>query len=428
MILPKKGLSMITGLTLLLFITFIAFFSLNSWYNNYYHNYVKDIPESQIEDLEIFSVNNTHLLVRNSNNKIVPLKDITINEQECNVEEDLPPKSITPISIDGCNFSIEVGKYKIALETTSQIFSKTILVNTEIGLTDCSSIPGGNWSLVPRDDELGTPNFCVMKYEARWNGSGTIFNTANKYCGNTNSGGSNGCPIDGSIGIISKNAEKPLTQVNMYQADALCEQFGEGFSLITNRQWMAIARNVQFVNENWDGGVFNSGALFRGNNGINTPNSYNGNNPQFPSTNINARLLLDNGEEVWDMSGNIWEFVDEVINCTSIGQPCTGLMPQDATPNANEFITYDNVVNTGKYSEIELFPYNTSWNWDTNGIGNLKVENSGTNSNGGYLFVMIRGGYYSALVNERGGIFMVNFENTPYISNPVVGFRCTYSP
>ncbi len=423
--LNKKAISEIINIGLLLLITIIIFSLIYSWSLENSNNKFIDL-EVKENKIEYIGIDSTYLYLKSNSNQ----SNITIKIGSSNCGSFNLSKDINYIDISSCGSFQNLKTYNLFVKSNNQILRKVISLKTidYSGVLNCSTLPGGIWSKVPADYELGTPEFCVMTYEARWDGNGSIYDSTNKYCGNENDYNSNGCPIDGSIGVVSKNSEKPLTQINMYQADILCEYLGEGFSLISNKQWMSIARNAQFVNENWDSGEFNNGSLFRGNNGINSINSYNGNNPQFPSTDNKSRLFLDNGEEVWDMSGNIWELIDEVLNCTSIGQPCTGIMPQDSTPNANEFITFDNVVDTGKFSENELFPYNVSWNWDTKGVGNLKVENSGPNSEGSYLFVLIRGGYHNALTNERGGIFVGNFENNPYISNPVVGFRCTYQP
>jgi len=41
-----------------------------------------------------------------------------------------------------------------------------------------------------------------------------------------------------------------------------------GYHLITNWEWMAIARDIEQVPENWTGGAVGSGMIKRGNVGI----------------------------------------------------------------------------------------------------------------------------------------------------------------
>jgi hypothetical protein len=430
----KKALSEIVSITLLLLVAILAFLTLQNWYFNYVNNNIQTIPDQRSLDLEVLSINSTEILIKNPNYANFELNQIHINGLSCNVTQSLPPNYILSINITDCRFNAEKGIEAISLQTSSEIFVDKAIVKETIFNVNCdsSNLPG-DWALVPEDSELGTEEFCVMKHEARWNGSGSIHSSAANYCGNGNDLGANSCPTGGSIGVTSLNGPKrPLANVNQLEARALCENMGEGFSLITNTQWMTLARNIQFVDSNWVGGSFGVGAIKKGNVGVVTSSSYNGANPEVTTSNTKARLFLDNGEDIWHLSGNNWEWINDSVNCSATGgQPCSGL-PQDGTTGVDEYFNFADITSYGQFSAIELLPFNVSWDRFTNGIGNLRVDTNGTPapSEGSMplVFGIIRGGAYHTNSNENGGIFTINFDNSPLHSTPVISFRCTYTP
>lgn len=77
---------------------------------------------------------------------------------------------------------------------------------------------------------------------------------------------------------------------------------------------MAIARSIENINANWTGNQVGYGKLFKGNNGEPSPIG--------DGTNIGdtAGYLhvdsdpdadnLDSGDEIYDLSGNVWEWID----------------------------------------------------------------------------------------------------------------------
>ena len=120
-----------------------------------------------------------------------------------------------------------------------------------------------------------------------------------------------------------------------------CEGLGTGYSLISNEEWMTIARSIESVPENWDSGIAGQGTLSRGYSttsiGGSKPspstanclydNSYGGSGscsatytaPPVPDQWLypdNAhlykrtlKLSTTSSEVIWDFSGNIREWV-----------------------------------------------------------------------------------------------------------------------
>src|SRR5690606_9461109 len=118
---------------------------------------------------------------------------------------------------------------------------------------------------------------------------------------------------------VSQEDGGPWRQVNAEDAKQACLNLGDGFDLITNAEWMTIARNVEAQDENWSsyiqgvGGGVGDGCLFRGNNGLDDDCGYNGSDPDYgpvAGRDAKAKHRLSNGEEIWDFAGNVWEWTD----------------------------------------------------------------------------------------------------------------------
>ena len=151
-----------------------------------------------------------------------------------------------------------------------------------------------NWVKVPGSSTYGTTNFCVMKYEASNDGSGNA---------------------------ISDTATTPWAEISQLAAITECSDIGG--HLITNNEWMTIARNVEQVASNWSGGSVGTGYIYSGHND-GTPASaliastdddgYYGTGQT--TGNQKRTLTLDNGETIWDVSGNAWEWTDDTLDCS----------------------------------------------------------------------------------------------------------------
>jgi prepilin-type N-terminal cleavage/methylation domain-containing protein len=294
------------------------------------------------------------------------------------------------------NVEIKINDITIADPTT---ISNTPLAAT-VPNTPPISCPTG-YIRVPGNSIYNTSDFCVMKYEAK-TGSATVAATTQ----------ATGNP-----------------QVNISQTDAItaCSLNGPGYGLITNAEWMTIARNIEGQSSNWTGGSVGSGGLWRGHSDNNPSNSlpanaddnlgYAGTGNTSPSVERRTHTI-SNGQVIWDLSGNVWEWTNDTI----LGQD---------KPNNGSGSLWQNwsVFNTGgSYGSLS---YNltrpSNPDWDTTSGSNENVGQYFAGGLTGGPFAFIRGGDW---INNndpiRTGIFTLYLDYIPNSPRTFIGFRCIF--
>jgi formylglycine-generating enzyme required for sulfatase activity len=160
-----------------------------------------------------------------------------------------------------------------------------------------------------------------------------------------------------------------------------------------------------------------SGKIKGGNTGTaDTNNTYNGSDPEYGAgRNVLASLTLTNGEVIWDMSGNVWEWTTYTINAQD--EPNDGSLPS-AT---GEWIEYSAITDLGtmKYNDLFLLSSN-DYNAD-NGIGRVYSDAGDTGAR-----TLLFGGSWSNGTNA--GLMAVHLDygsgSTLYSS----GLRCVVVP
>ncbi|MDD4439900.1 MAG: hypothetical protein PHS04_17990 [Tissierellia bacterium] len=244
-------------------------------------------------------------------------------------------------------------------------------------------------------------NRCVMKYEASSDGTTNCTNAA---------GTAAACPVS--------NTTTTPWAINQANAKAACESIGA--HLITNAEWMAIARDIEATTSNWSGTVLN-----RGHTDNVPPNALaasTDNDPYYgtgQTTGEQKRThTLSNGEVIWDFAGNVWDWVDDKIQCNTTVCPST-LMPYDTTPGS-EWIDYTNVSTWGKYSRAELGVLG-AFTGATNSVGRIYVDADAAHPSG-TIHSFGRGGDWSNTSN--GGVFALFLNTSPSRSDGYFGFRC----
>ncbi len=431
----KKGISPVVATGLLLVVAVISVMSFNTWFNTFQSGVLSNI-ETKSNDaslggsLKIDALIRNKLYILNNLRDNLSIKEIKVDKNLCNLSNvDNLSLGLNEITLEGCLDNLSTDKPLISLVTDTKIVSKYIYIKDANVVSssegsgsaslDCSSLNGGEWILVPGNSDLGTSDFCVMKYEAKATTSSlsNLFNSIYMNCGNGNDYGTNNCSTDGSVNITSKPEYDPLTQVTQVEARQLCENLGPGYHLITNAEWVTIARNAENVASNWADGVIGStvasgGGLKRGNIGIDDNVSYDGANPADRSsdTNSKAMLTLSNGETIWDLSGNVWEWNNDTFNNnteSSLGQ--------------GSFGWYEWTQITG-YDYLEPFD---STLYSTNGVGRVYV-NTHDAFPSGTVHGFLRGGCWSD--GADAGAFALNLDFAPSYSAVYIGFRCSYSP
>lgn len=246
---------------------------------------------------------------------------------------------------------------------------------------------------VPGSVTYSTSDFCLGKYEAK------------------NVGGRAG----------SQAANPPYTTISQSAAYAAAQLACDGCHLVTQAEWLTVAQNVLGVASNWSNGSVGSGYIYNGHvngnpssplaastddtDGLNGMTGGTGNGSQY---NNRRTLTLSNGEVIWDLAGNVWEWTDGTI---SSGQPglsggawrewnTGGMTAGTFTPNS--FPSNANAAASGWTS--------------ANGIGKLY-----SNSTDATLKGIERGGQMGNGVNA--GIFTLNFNDIPTTANNTLGFR-----
>lgn len=254
--------------------------------------------------------------------------------------------------------------------------------------------------IVPGSATYGTNDFCVMKYEAKNNGSNVA---------------------------VSKKEGLPWIDVTQNGAKTASSAICSGCHLITEAEWMTIAQNVLSVPSNWSGGAVGSGYIFSGNNdgvpgvslaassdddGYSGTGNSSGQTAKTNSIEGNTQrrtLTLTNGEVIWDLSGNVFEWTD--------GQASTG----KPGVNGGGFTYRDwvDLTNAGSLT-INPFPGSTlitgASSWTTeNGIGGNYVSSDDTTLRG-----FLRGGHESS--NDLAGVLFLSLSFTPSDYGSNVGF------
>lgn len=264
---------------------------------------------------------------------------------------------------------------KTLVEFQSFITNKPTYVN----LTTCC--PTG-FVAVPGNASYGTPDFCVMQYEAKDVG-----------------------------GVATSQANgAPWLNITFAAARRKCQALGPTYDLISNDHWQTIYHDVEYVNANWSGGSRGVGCLFLGNNNWTDACGYNGNDPPSldsgTSRNSKARFTLSNGEIIWDMSGNAGEWVN--------GNPAAG---------TTQSYTYGNqITGSGKTWYGPKGTYTTCASDPTGycGLGWMDVGGPA------YYTIMRGGGYDDA---GGGGIGWIHSsQGAVNWAHDWVGFRCVSDP
>ena len=247
---------------------------------------------------------------------------------------------------------------------------------------------------VPGNALFDTDAFCVMKYEAKDSGGAAVSVPA-------------GLPWHSTTFNTAKSA-----------AAAACS----GCHLVTPNEWLTLAHNVMSVDSNWSGGSVGNGFISMGLND-NVPASalaatsndadglYGTSGGDASAHRQKRTLTLTNGEVIWDLAGNAWEFVDYTF---SGGQP--GLS-SDATDVYKDW-TNAGVLrgNFARYFPGYANPQAVGWG-STQGLGKMITDSNQPNER----IVYMGGGYTTGYVN--GGIFTLRLNTGPTSTSVTSGFR-----
>jgi hypothetical protein len=306
-------------------------------------------------------------------------------------------------------------------------------------LTTTSSAPNesdcpSGFIPVPGNHLYGTVyskgGFCVAQYEMKmdYNSDGIGDLVVNYPDCNTDSLAYNTWSyLNCSNGtIVSTKEGSPIARITQEQAIPACEDIGG--HLITNDEWMTLARNIEMVKDNWSGGEIGVGYLPRGN--TNLGGAGTSLNPEG-SGETKRTLKLTNGQIIWDLPGNVWEWTNDEIDLSTnrptsfnnSGEIITtngfyNYFLKDPDPSAIGYIKYDSLGSTTlKYKDLFLLT-NGNYNVD-NGIGRIYLSTSTGR-------VFLRGGDWNT--GPHAGLLALYLRSGASSRSYNIGFRCAVVP
>lgn len=388
------------------------------------------VPETNIEPLSlndvVLSISNTEIIENNEiNAEIGKLSALDKNNQELDVLFSIVEQTNFSIAEDGVTLiALQSLDYEAAssYEVTIEIKDKQEDTRAEKVLTlavinqSCSDLEG-SWVSVPGMAEYNTEDFCLMKYEAK--------------CSQIDG---NNCDFDVANEIpVSKPDGTPWVRIDQEEAKSECESIGAGYHLVTNNEWMTVTTNITNNPNNWSGNSIGSGTLNRGHSdnspvvacaaNVDDSKSFveddggddcTNHGPGVEDDETQKRThLLSSGEIIWDLAGNIWEYIDfstddyPTTNITELG---TGRSVEFTLP----------LIGTKEVKVVDLIPQiaiDNEWN-STQSIGKYYRHNVNADRP---LAAMRRGGYWND--NVTSGLFGADFAEPNFISG-ALGFRC----
>ena len=188
---------------------------------------------------------------------------------------------------------------------------------------------------VPWNEEFMQPGFCVMKYEATYTDADTP-NTCDWTCPAT--------PVENTAGTtyrtdwntvtytwakipVSMVWKYPIAKITQLQAIDACSKMWAWYHLITNNEWMTIARDIEANKDNWSTSIVWSWFIY---NWVSNSTMWCAwvTKTIYPSLTRNRvtktwwwfgndtcdakrQLQLSNWEIVWDLAWNVWEHVNK---------------------------------------------------------------------------------------------------------------------
>lgn len=322
---------------------------------------------------------------------------------------------------------------------------------------------------VPGNPIYNTNNFCVMKYDAK---AALISNPTvglqpklGDPCDGESSGHSYGTYKNNGPGCAatSQNNKEIVSTASGYpiayipetgsgtdNAKAYCDHMG--WHLMTNAEWMTVARNVEQVSANWcnpDGTGCGATPGTAGkilSNGHNNAmpdsaliassddnqacfgTSTDGSNTCGCPNSQKRTLTLSNGEVIWDFAGNVWQWVDGSVlrkdepKSQTNGKLDVGWLSSEFAPGAGALPSVITDNGQGPTLGYDSFrPSNPAWN-STNGVGRIFHYSSAHDTNT-TIYGFIRGGQWNH--GAVDGAFNMHLTPVPDKTNiNDVGFRC----
>ncbi len=325
------------------------------------------------------------------------------------------------------------GTFKLVARAESQKYLTQAGANSQMFQSGNNlSLGGGSgWTLVPGNSTFGTPNFWVMKYEAKCVLSGQtagLTTPATSYQTYDNS--TTPCTSANGRAPASVPSGYPIANISHTTAKDYCAAIGA--HLLTNDEWMTIARNAEQVASDWTNNQVGNGALYSGHNDNSPatalPASGDDADGYYQTGNTagsdqRRTLTLSNGSVVWDLPGNVWEHVQRSVN--NVGDLTTTMaLPACSDGAASwgwcDFVTGAPYISawSSDVAQAKVAPSDPSW-YANQGMGRVYTYKNGANQG---TTVFIRGAGWGG--GASAGAFTLRLIWDTGIANDIVGFRC----
>ncbi len=302
----------------------------------------------------------------------------------------------------------DTGAHSVANKLTNPAFA------SDNSSWSTGAVPASGWVEVPGNSTYSTTNFLAMKYEAKCaaTSDATTGLTSPDSGYHTYSDSTTTCTSGNSKQVVSVASGYPIANVSQTNAITRCSTVslnGNAAHLITNAEWMTVARNAEAQAGNWSLGSVGSGYLFAGHNdnapalalAASTTDTGNnacaytdtagtteapsscptntGNNTSGTAGNQKRVLTLSNGAYIWDIPGNVWEWTNDTIQGKD--QP-TNASPGFAWREFTALTTYGTLT----YDKVR--PLASTYD-ATYGVGRMYSDGTSSNTT---VYAFLRGG------------------------------------
>lgn len=282
---------------------------------------------------------------------------------------------------------IESDKYQA--EATKDAGTADVAYEKGADLTLGSSVFPSGWVRVPGNSTYSTSDFWIMKYEAKCAlaASPTTGLTSPDTGYHTYSNSGTACTSGNARIVASLQSGYPIANISHDTAKAYCASLGSEYHLMTNEEWMTVARNAEAqVAANWTTGSTATGALFSGHNDnvpANALTASSDSDPYYGTGNVSASnqkrtFTLSNGSVIWDIAGNVYEHVMRSTSDTKVPQnqePTLSIAADDGAGVAG-WGEFTDISGYGALSYNELRPSDSSWN-ASKGVGRIYTYGDG---------------------------------------------------
>ena len=252
----------------------------------------------------------------------------------------------------------------------------------------------------------------------------------------------------------SEAAGSPWVDINQNTAKTKCESLSSSigsYSLITNDEWQTLARNIESVNENWSNGSSGSGALSHGHSNGSPDNallaSSNDQEACFNKSISGSACsdsiwhaqrrthILSNGEVIWDMAGNVGEWManrnNENFNNGGGGNRIFISAVADSTHSDTINLILDGNAGLSRTAKAQFGPagtYNTGVGTPYLGFGYAVLNRADGEGNTGNT--VVRGGSWDSGGSDgvNAGVFATFLIYLNTFTGTNVGFRCVFHP